>query len=260
MSAHEQFADDLALYALGSLVGEEAVTLEKHVEGCAACRHELEQLRGDMALMAISTAGPTPPQRARQRLLAAVAREPRRGAVPTTASVPVRRGWWAPVPWLAAAVSAIAAVWLWRQSDQLALRVAELQRRSVEQHGQLQQAEEVVATLTATDAMIVPVAAPNTPPQPQGKAIYVRDKSRLIFVASNMPALPPQKAYELWLIPVQGAPIPAGVFKPDARGSAIVIHPPLPAGLQAKAFAITVEPEAGSSTPTPPIVMVGTGE
>jgi len=259
MSAHEQFADDLTLYALGSLSGEEQAALEKHLEGCAGCRRELEQLRGDTALLALSTAGPTPPQRARQRLLAAVAREPRGGAVSTPTTVPVRRGWGLPLPWLAAVVVAIAAVWFWRQSDQLALRVAQVQRQLEEQQAQLQQAKEVVATLTATDALIVPVAAPNTPPQPQGKAIYVRDKSRLIFVASNMPALPPQKAYELWLIPVQGAPIPAGVFKPDARGSAIVIHPPLPAGLQAKAFAITVEPEGGSSTPTMPIVMVGTG-
>ena len=31
-----------------------------------------------------------------------------------------------------------------------------------------------------------------------------------------MPPLPPQKAYELWLIPAQGAPIPAGVFKPGS--------------------------------------------
>ena len=70
----------------------------------------------------------------------------------------------------------------------------------------------------------------------------------------------PQKAYELWLIPKSGAPIPAGVFKPDAQGSATVVNPPLPAGTEAKAFAITVEPEAGSSTPTMPIVMVGAGE
>jgi anti-sigma-K factor RskA len=72
--------------------------------------------------------------------------------------------------------------------------------------------------------------------------------------------LPAQKAYELWLIPNQGAPIPASVFKPDAHGGATVINPPLPAGTEAKAFAITVEPEAGSSTPTMPIVLVGTGE
>jgi anti-sigma-K factor RskA len=39
-----------------------------------------------------------------------------------------------------------------------------------------------------------------------------------------------------------------------------VIEPPLPAGVEAKAFAITVEPEQGSSTPTMPIVMMGAGE
>jgi anti-sigma-K factor RskA len=38
------------------------------------------------------------------------------------------------------------------------------------------------------------------------------------------------------------------------------VNPPLPPGVQAKAFAITVEPEAGSAAPTLPIVMVGAGE
>ena len=54
MSAHEQFADDLALLAAGALQGDERVALEKHLEGCAACRRELERLRGDMALLALS--------------------------------------------------------------------------------------------------------------------------------------------------------------------------------------------------------------
>ena len=43
MSTHEQFADDLALLALGQLQGDERAALEKHLEGCAACRRELEQ-------------------------------------------------------------------------------------------------------------------------------------------------------------------------------------------------------------------------
>jgi anti-sigma-K factor RskA len=88
----------------------------------------------------------------------------------------------------------------------------------------------------------------------------VRDRSSLIFLASNMPALPAQKAYELWLIPPKGAPVPAGVFKPDAHGGATVINPPLPTRVEAKAFAITVEPEQGSLSPTMPIVMMGAGE
>lgn len=35
---------------------------------------------------------------------------------------------------------------------------------------------------------------------------------------------------------------------------------PLPAGTEAKAFAITVENEAGSAAPTTPILMMGAGE
>ena len=254
MSVHEQFAEDLALYALGALQGEERVSLEKHLDGCASCHRELEQLRGDMALMALSTAGPVPPRRARQRLIEAVAREPRRSATPAT------RGWWTLVPWVAAAALAAGLVALGLQNSDLQRRIAGLQDQSAQQLAELQRAREVVSTLTATDAMRVTLVAAKTPPQPQGKAIYVRDRSSLIFLASNLQPLPPQKAYELWLIPTSGAPIPAGVFKPDAHGSATVINPPLPAGVQAKAFAITVEPESGSSAPTLPIVMFGAGE
>jgi anti-sigma-K factor RskA len=254
MKVHEQFAEDLALYALAVLQGDERVALEKHLEGCAACRRELEQLQGDMALMALSTAGPAPPRRARQRLLAAVANEPRRAA-----ALP-RRGWWTLVPWVAAAALAGGVVAVLLQNSDLRKRIGGLQNQSAQQQAELQRAREVVSTLTATDAMRVTLVAAKTPPQPQGKAIYVRDRSSLIFLASNFQPLPAQKAYELWLIPINGAPIPAGLFKPDAHGSATVINPPLPTAVEAKAFAITVEPESGSSVPTMPILMIGAGE
>jgi anti-sigma-K factor RskA len=255
MSVHEQFGEDLALCALEVLQGEERAALEKHVEECAGCRRELEQLRGDMALMALSAAGPMPPRRSRDRLLTALSREPRQS--------PAGRRWWTLVPWVAAAalaVALVALVALGLQNLALKQRIAGMQNESAQQLAELQRAREVVSTLTATDAMRVTLVVAKTPPQPQGRAIYVRDQSSLIFLASNFQALPPQKAYELWLIPMQGAPIPAGVFKPDRHGSAAVIDPPLPEKVEAKAFAITVEPESGSSTPTMPILMMGAGE
>jgi anti-sigma-K factor RskA len=254
MNVHEQFAEDLALDALGILPAEESTALSTHVEGCGECRHELERLRGDMALMALSAAGPKPPLRARQRLLSAIAKEQR------LHTVFARRSWWTPVPWFAAAGLALVAVFFWRQSHNLARQFAQLQQESSQQQAELERAREIVTTLTAPDAEVVTVTRTNARPQPQGKAIYVRDRASLIFLASNLPALPPQKAYELWLIPTSGAPIPAGVFKPDAKGSAAVINPALPLGVQAKAFAMTIEPEQGSSTPTMPIVMMGAGE
>jgi anti-sigma-K factor RskA len=39
-----------------------------------------------------------------------------------------------------------------------------------------------------------------------------------------------------------------------------VVEPPLPDGVEAKAFAITIEPEQGSATPTMPIMLMGAGE
>ena len=252
MIVHEEFADDLALLALGSLQGEERAAVEKHLETCTGCRLELQQLRGEMALLALSAAGPKPPARAKERLMATIAKEPREERSETR-----RVPWWAVLGWAAAAAMIIMVALLWQQNQTLEQHVAVLSGELQQQQAELASKTAIIATLTKPDAAVTVVTA-NTKPQPQGKAFYVRDQARLVFIASNLPQLPPQKAYELWLIPANGtAPIPAGVFKPDVRGSATVINPPLPVGVEPKAFAMTIEPEQGSSTPTMPIVMVG---
>jgi anti-sigma-K factor RskA len=251
--AHKQFEEDLALYALGTLELPERVAFEKHLTECAACRRELEQLRGDSALLAMSAPQEVPPARARKRLMSAIAAETR----PTRAPKP--RASWMWIPSLAAAALAIVAVLLWRQDTNLRRQFASLEEDFSQQQAQLRAANEVLATLTDPAAVRFTLSAANTPPRPQGKAIYARSRGSLIFLATNMPALPPQKAYELWLIPASGAPIPAGLFKPDPNGSATVIDPPLPGNVEAKTFAITVEPEAGSPAPTSQPIMVGTG-
>jgi len=254
MSVHEQYADDLALHALGALRGEELVVLQKHLQTCGECSRELEQLRGDTALIGVSVTGAHPPDRSRKRLLEAIAGEPRHSPVHT------RRPAWGWLGWAVAAAAIVLAAIIWRQNAGLQRSLAESSHEQAREMAELQRARRVVAALTSTDAMHVTLVHANTPPQPQGRTIYSPHQGTLIFVANNMPALPAQKAYELWLIPMQGAPLPAGVFKPDTHGNVSLIAPPMPNGTQAKAFAITVEPEAGSPAPTSPVMMVGTGE
>jgi anti-sigma-K factor RskA len=254
MSGHEHFEEDLTLYALGSLPGDDRATLERHLQGCSGCQGELERLRGDMALLALSAVGPAPPRRARERLLAAMGREPRLRLVPS------RRSWWMPAGWVAAAAVAAVAAILWNNNSALRQDLSVLRAQNSQQLLELENARRIVSTITEPTSQRFTLVAANSRPQPQGKAIYVRERSSLVFLANNMPPPPLHKAYELWLIPSSGAPIPAGVFKPDAHGSATLINPPIPAGISAKAFAITVEPEQGSSTPTMPIVLVGAGE
>lgn len=259
MSAHEQFAEDLSLYALGTLEGEERTTLENHLETCPECRLELDQLRGDMALVATAVAGPKPPQRSRERLLTAIAKEPRSatGTVPQKAS----RGWWGALGWVAAAVLLLLVFRTRNENAALRQSVASLGTMVGQQVTELAKAQRVVDTITAPETQKWVLVAAKTPPQPQGKAFYLRDKTGLVFVANNLPALAPEKIYELWLIPKTGAPVAAGLFKPDAHGSATVVNPPLPAGVEAKTFAVTLESESGPhDAPHGPAVMAGTGE
>ncbi len=265
MSEHEQFAEDLALHALNALEGEERANLERHLATCASCRVELEQLRGDGALLALSTMGPKPPVRARQRLLEAVAKAPPTSVAKNAPemghpSVAPRRSWWGWMGWAATAAMVVFATSLWKDSSELRESLALAGVRVAQDTRQLEDLRRVAAPILEPEAQPFTLVSVKTPPQPQGKVFYLRNRGNLLFVASNLLPLPPQKAYELWLIPAQGAPIPAGVFKPDAHGSATVVNPPLPQGAEAKAFAITVESEAGATSPTMPIVMMGTGE
>jgi anti-sigma-K factor RskA len=254
MSVHEQYADNLTLYALGVLEGSELADLQTHLTQCATCRRELQELRGDMGLLALATMGPEPSASVRARLLSALTREPR--------VLMVRKkspNWWLLVPMAAAVVlSAIISVVLWRQNSTLRQDLAQQLKQSGQNRSEAERASEVLALLRAPDAIQVTLVAPEAKSQPQGKAIYRSQTGSLAFLASNFGPLPPKKAYELWLLPTSGAPpVPVGVFKPDARGSATLLMPRLPKDLQAKAFAITIEPESGSSIPTMPIMLAG---
>jgi len=253
MSEHKEFTEDLALYALGSLQPGERAALEKHLDECSACRRELRELCRDAALLAMSVAQRTPPAHTRKRLMSAIAAENRQTRTPKARVLGFL------IPSLAAAALAIFAVVLWQRDMELRRQINKLSEDYAQQQAQLLSANEILATLTDPAAARFTLSAANTPPRPQGKAIYASNRAGLIFLATNMPAPPPRKTYELWLIPTTGAPIPAGLFKPDAMGNATLINPPLPANVEAKTFAVTVEPESGSSAPTSQPIMVGTG-
>jgi anti-sigma-K factor RskA len=262
MGGHEQFGEDLVLYALNALEGEGRAKIEEHLASCSECRLELERLRGDGALLALSSFGPKPPARARARLLEEIGKEAR---ILTSGANDAREVGhpklrWALLGWAAAAAMVVLAALLWNENSALKQMLAAKNEESAQARRELEDLRRIAAPILSPQTQRITVVSVKSVPQPQGKAFYLRSRNSLVFVASNMPQLAPNKAYELWLVPVEGAPIPAGVFKPDVRGSGTIVNPPLPAGVEAKAFAITVEDEAGVPHPTTPIIMMGTGE
>jgi anti-sigma-K factor RskA len=139
-------------------------------------------------------------------------------------------------------------------------QLAELGNRNQDQAIQLDSLNQNLRLLTSPDAVHVSLNPQKAPKQPSGTAIFSPSQKRMMFMASNLAPVPEGKAYELWVIPTQGAPIAAGVFKPDEHGNAVMMDHKMPEGVEAKAFALTVEKEEGSDKPTSPIVLMGAGE
>jgi hypothetical protein len=251
MINHDQFADDLAMLALGELPENRAAEFRVHIETCAICRSEYDQLQADAALLALSVTGSKPPTRSRDRLLAAIAKEPR-----VARMIKLRPRWWALAPVFGAAMLALFSILLWVDNNSLRDELDNLQAKVAADRRDLGRAREMLATITAPDAVHMSLVSAKEKPQPQIRVIYLKRNGNLLFFASNMSALPEHMAYAMWLIPANGkAPMPAGMFKPDTHGMAQVMMSPLAEAPDAKTFAVTIEKESGSPVPTSPVIM-----
>jgi anti-sigma-K factor RskA len=256
--------EELASYAMQNLPVEESASIRAHLQSCAACRNELAQVCGDLSLLGLAVEQQPLPEGARERFLNRIASSPtvKPGEKPVEVTpMPAkstRRGasFWA--PWVAAAAMAIVAISLGVQNKALNDEL-DLESNLVKNlAAQASKAQQVLEVLTAPTAQRVTLTEGKTPAQPSAKATYLPERGGLILLATNLKPLPADKAYELWVIPANGkAPVPAGVFRPDAVGTANLVLPPLPAGIEAKAFGITIEKASGAESPTLPIILSG---
>ena len=159
-------------------------------------------------------------------------------------------GWILAVLILAAAAGlAHHAAWLRRHLNQARGHAAQLQLR-------LNRANRVVKVLTSPHTKHMMLTDSSRPPRPSGEVSWLSRNGALVFVAGSLHPLPQGKSYELWLVPGSGkAPLPAGLFRPSQDHTATVLLPPLPAKIQPSRFLVTVEPTAGSATPSPPFIL-----
>ncbi len=278
---------DLSLYAMQLLSTQDAATIARHLDECPQCSQELARIYSDLAACALTVDIETPPVNARQRLLQQVAREKK--IVPIAQPQPEvqpdaqdqaaiaafgrsgsvlsideyqprpRRSILAFTGWAVAAVLAVAVTVQYKDrkalSDDLASQSGQIARLTANAAS----AYQLLDALTDPKAVRVSLTGKSQPKSgPGGGVTYNPQKGTLIFLASDLDPLQAYKTYELWIIPADGtAPVPAGTFHPDDHGDASVILPPLPKGVPAKAFGVTIEDDGGSQTPTLPIIMAG---
>jgi anti-sigma factor RsiW len=256
--------EDLALYALQTLSHDESAALREHFSKCDECQAELSRLRGDLAMLALSVDQYPLLAGARERFAQRIAGEPQpnpsraKWAEPVPIDRPSKFGIAGWVGWLAAAVLLIVAGGLSFQVSLLRARLHDRDSRIAALEANKSRAEQVTEVLMAPTAQRVLLTVPKAPSAPTGRVVYLVSRGDLILQANNLAPVAAGKTYELWLIPADGsAPIPAGLFRPDAAGNGSVVLPPIPQGITAKAFGVTLEDATGSKTPTAPILLAG---
>lgn len=264
MNTHDISTDDLILYAMHGASPDELARIAEHIPSCTGCRAELERIQADLAAVALTVPQVNPPARVRETLLREIQEQKAEqlGAAPASGMFS-RQRWWSAV-YVAALLLAIAAGLLWTENARLRFQLTALRKTVHEQqvlHGQdqaaLDWATQMKAMLNSREAMRVTMVAGPVKPQPRAQVIYSHQQGRLLLIASDLRPLPPKMAYELWLMPKDGAPMACGTFKPDASGNATMLHGQMPVGMQAKAFALTLEPEEGSPAPTSQPLLMG---
>jgi anti-sigma-K factor RskA len=257
--AHPTREEYFDLYALGALDGDDRATFKSHLASCAECRAKLAEARGRMAMLALAAPTAMPPAGVKERLMRQVATSTTRTDA-TPASIAPERSegvfarWWGLLLPLAGAF-ALAAILLWLHNGQLERQIAALRGTIQEQASKLAQAHEEAELMSARDTVVVSLAVQKNQPEGTARVLYNSRRGMLVYNGSLAPTTS-DKSYQLWLVPMTGAPISAGVFNP-VNGEMNSMMVKVPAGIAAKAFAVTLEPAGGMPAPTGPMILVG---
>ena len=267
---HDEIRESLPAYALDALSPDERAAVEMHLRTCAACAEDVAGLSGVGERLALLAEGRDPPPGLRPRLLAIVEqgaaewRARQADAAPPAPWVPAGhtgiggqagpptapgrpgpgsmpssgRAGTGPLPWrgriagggrrVYAAAGVLVAVLLQRRDGATVVR------------------QYACAAATPRLGSLTFAAT--------GCTLQTRRDHTTRVAFTDLPALPADRAYELWLVPAKGTPVPVGGFVGDAsrRYSG---HYALDAARYPLA-AVTVERAPGvSATPTLPIVI-----
>ena len=281
----EQLRELASLHALGVISVEERAELAKAMAGDAELAAEVRQLEDTTGALGGVVAQVDPPERLRARVLAVAGIEADdastapgiivaggRGAAARRDDAPVviRRPSSALPGWLAAAAALVLAsgLGLWAlqlrtslddmnaRVDRAEAEVVRIQRTLDLSQQQTKSLEARSEVLFAPDMQRVDLAGQPVAPGSSARA-FVSRHSGLAFAANQLPTLPADKVYQLWVIPQGQAPVNAGLLAPDASGHASLFFP-MPADMPpAAVIAVTVEPAGGVPAPTGEKALVG---
>ena len=280
MTTHSAFEEMVAAYAVGALDADDRRAFEAHLASCKQCAAELAALRQVTTGLAMSVDPVAPPADLKARTIARATGRPQahRETTAPPAPPPVSivhvhdkaRGSWA---WLAAAaailVAVAAGVYAWSLRNELAAvrqladaatnDATRLRAQLLSVRQESAKMAQTLGVLAAPDVLRVDLKGQGDLATATALVYWSAAHGVLLQNGANLPALDRDHVLELWAVPpgADAKPLAAGLFRVDQMGLVTMVAPPPATFAAADAFAITVEPSAGSPQPTTPIILAG---
>lgn len=238
---HDDYKEMIPARALSALDAAEEQALNEHLENCAECRTDLEDWQATAAALSLTPDPVEPSPQVRERILSEVRKEVSSKVIPIRSAS--KRNIWSSF----GSLGAIAAVVLFAA---LSIWLAVLWR----QNQKLVRSNEFVELVNTPGAKVSELSGVDLGQSATAKLAYDRS-GRAILMASKLPSVPQGKAYQLWFIVGNRPPVPGKTFVPDSAGNAVMKDELPREAIDENVFAITVEPERGSTAPTSPIYL-----
>jgi anti-sigma-K factor RskA len=238
---------------------------------CSECATKLARLRGAVSLLGLATRQDRPAGTVKAELMARVRvsreaeehyawplKEEQLASPTSTAKTKAKRAssWWNWALISVAAVLALISVELSWQNRRIAAELRNQRKAADSLIRDRERIEKCVAVLAAQDTKTIRLVGTGNWANSSGLLKFNARAGVLLYTAA-LPVLPPDKSYQVWLLPAAGAPISAGLLGPGGNAWGNMWTAEVPPETSAKQFAITIEPVGGVAQPTGPRVLMG---
>jgi len=251
----EKYQDELTLFSLGLLEGDEKKVMEEHLDaGCEICLRLLKENELVVSSLAYSLDDTPIDPGVEAQIFDKI------DAVEYTPAITPKLSFWSSIKpiWLnlGSAVAVGLLIFLFVNNMSLRNELSIQKQDMAELKASLKEDSGMMDFMMDPEVKTVELASAMTNMDSSAKLMWNEGNSDALLLVSNMPALKAGMAYQVWCME-DGKPVSVGTFTVNKEGKSMMEIDIMPKPSKDMQVLVTLEPEGGMPEPTGATYLVG---